>query len=121
VGTNSPSSNGRNQFIGGQDKKRFTDKAAAEKYITGRKASYANLFTEISPPIPKNMVHNFTVNNQLLPGYTVQGEQPEKTAEPPVVDKKTSVMDKLAAAKDEAAKSRADKPNKAARSNDPEL
>jgi len=121
VGTNSPSGNGRNQFIGGQDRKRFTDKAAAEKYIAGRKAAYANLFTEISPPIPKNMTHNFIVNNQLLPGYTVQGEPPEKSAVPPVTDKKSSVMDKLAAAKDVAAKSRADKSDSPKKAHDAEL
>ena len=31
----------------------FKDKAEAEKYIQGRIKAYSHLFTEISPPIPK--------------------------------------------------------------------
>ena len=41
--------------IAGQNQKRYTDKNAAIKYLDGRKKAYSHLFTEISPPIPKNM------------------------------------------------------------------
>ena len=40
-----------NIHLAGQDKKRYTDKAAAEKYLDGRKKAYFHLFAEISPPI----------------------------------------------------------------------
>ncbi len=41
--------------IAGQNQKRYTDKNAAIKYLDGRKKAYSHLFTEISPPIRKNM------------------------------------------------------------------
>ncbi len=63
--------------IAGQDRKRFTDKAVMEKYLQGRIAAYAHLFTELSPPIPKGEEKRFSVNGVLLPGYTV--EIPERT------------------------------------------
>lgn len=62
--------------IAGQDKKVFDDKASMEKYLQGRIAAYANLFTEISPPIPQEQQKRFFVNGVLLPGYTV--ESPER-------------------------------------------
>ena len=72
--TNNP---GRySKHIAGQDKKKFTDKAAAMKYIEGRKKAYANLFTEITPPIPLQYASQFEVNGLLLPGYTVEGREP---------------------------------------------
>ena len=43
-----------------------------EKYLQGRIAAYAHLFTEISPPIPKDHRKHFCVNGVLLPGYTVE-------------------------------------------------
>ena len=43
-----------------------------EKYLQGRIAAYAHLFTEISPPIPKEHRKHFCVNGVLLPGYTVE-------------------------------------------------
>ncbi len=63
--------------LAGQDRKRYTDKAAMEKYLRGRIAAYAHLFTEISPPIPRDQAGRFSVNGVLLPGYTV--EAPERT------------------------------------------
>lgn len=48
-----------------------------EKYLNGRIAAYAHLFTEISPPIPQDQKGRFCVNGVLLPGYTV--EAPERT------------------------------------------
>lgn len=83
--------NGHNVHIAGQDRKRYTDKAAAQKYLDGRKKAYAHLFSELSPVIPKQYEHHFMVHGALLPGYTVEGQQ--KTAE------KTSVLEKLSAAK----------------------
>ena len=44
--------------------------------MQGRIAAYAHLFQEISPPLPENHVHLFSVNGKLLPGYTVQPHQP---------------------------------------------
>lgn len=62
--------------LASQDNKRYTDKAAAERYVQGRVAAYAHLFQELSPPLPENHAHLFSVNGQLLPGYTVQPHQP---------------------------------------------
>lgn len=58
--------------IAGQDQKRYTDKAAAEKYVQGRIDTYANLFTELSPPIPEENKRLFSVNGHLLPGYSLK-------------------------------------------------
>ena len=77
--------------IAGQDKKRFEDKAAMDKYLQGRIKAHAHLFTEIYPPIPKEYAKCFTVNGQLLPGYTVEIEQ-----------EKQSVLGQLAKAKAQA-------------------
>lgn len=60
--------------IAGQDRKKYSDKAAMEKYLQGRKDAYAYLFTELSPPIPKANLGHFSLNGQLLPGYTVERE-----------------------------------------------
>nr|WP_110326419.1 YodL domain-containing protein [Hungatella effluvii] len=77
VRTNSP--DGYNQAkIAGQDKKVFADKAAMEKYLNGRIKAYSHLFTELSPPIPPEYAQHFRVNGVLLPGYTVEGEEPEQ-------------------------------------------
>lgn len=78
VYVNSPKE-GYGEKIAGQNQKRYTDKAAAEKYLEGRKKAYSHLFTEISPQIPKQYEHHFTVYGALLPGYTVEGQEPVKT------------------------------------------
>jgi antirestriction protein ArdC len=76
VYTNSP--DGYNQAkIAGQEKK-FADRAAMEKYLNGRIKAYQHLFTEISPPIPKEYAYHFKINGQLLPGYTIEGEEREQ-------------------------------------------
>lgn len=90
VYVNSPK-RGYGEKIAGQSQKRYTDKDAAYKYLEGRKKAYAHLFSELSPAIPKQYEHHFMVYGELLPGYTVEGQQ--KTAE------KTSVLEKLSAAK----------------------
>ena len=80
VYTNSP--DGYNQAkIAGQSKKVFADKEALEKYLNGRIKAYNHLFTELSPPIPQEYAQHFRVNGQLLPGYTVEGEEPEQPAQ----------------------------------------
>ena len=80
VRTNSPDGY-RQAKIAGQDRKVFADKAAMEKYLNGRIKAYQHLFTELSPPIPQEYAQHFKVNGQLLPGYTIEGEPPQQTAE----------------------------------------
>jgi len=63
--------------IAGQSRKVYTDKAAMEKYLNGREKAYAHLFTEVSPPIPPDYADCFRVNGQLLPSYTIEGEEPK--------------------------------------------
>ena len=75
VYTNSPNRNGQAK-IAGQDRKVFADKAAMEKYLNGRIKAYDRLFTEISPAIPQEYADYFKVNGMLLPGYTIEGEEP---------------------------------------------
>ena len=109
VYVNSPKQ-GYGEKIAGQNQKRYTDKAAAEKYLEGRKKAYSHLFTEISPQIPKQYERHFTVYGALLPGYTVEGQEPvkpERTAAEvseggismPEKPEKPSVLGKLSAAK----------------------
>ena len=106
---NSPK-DGYSIHLAGQDKKRYTDKASAVKYLDGRKKAYSHLFAEISPPIPKEHENCFTVHGALLPGYTVEGQEPIKTDRTAaevseggisMIEKaeKPSVLGKLAAAK----------------------
>ena len=110
VYVNSPKE-GYGEKIAGQNQKRYTDKAAAEKYLEGRKKAYSHLFTEISPQIPKQYEHHFTVYGALLPGYTVEGQEPVKTDHTaadvseggismPEKPEKPSVLGKLSAAKE---------------------
>ena len=70
---------GYGEKIAGQNQKRYTDKNAAIKYLDGRKKAYSHLFTEISPPIPKEYERHFMVHGTLLPGYTVEGLEQTKT------------------------------------------
>lgn len=109
VYVNSPKQ-GYGEKIAGQNQKRYTDKAAAMKYLEGRKKAYSHLFTEISPQIPKEYERHFTVNGALLPGYTVEGQEPVKAEHTaaevseggislPEKTGKPSVLGKLAAAK----------------------
>lgn len=106
---NSPK-DGHNIHLAGQNQKRYTDKAAAVKYLDGRKKVYSHLFTEISPQIPKQYERHFTVYGALLPGYTVEGQEPVKTDRTaaevseggismPEKTEKPSVLGKLSAAK----------------------
>lgn len=67
--------------IAGQDQKVFKDKSVMDKYLQGRIAAYAHLFTEISPPIPKGEEGRFSVNGVLLPGYSVEMTRQEAVDE----------------------------------------
>ncbi len=61
------------------------------------------MFSEISPPIPKEFERYFTVNGQLLPGYRVAGQEPklpERNAAASIPEKRESAIGRLAAAKD---------------------
>lgn len=60
--------------IAGQEK-RFDSEEKMQKYMNGRFAVYADLFTQISPPIPPEYKKDFCRNGLLMPGYTVQGEE----------------------------------------------
>ena len=71
---------GYGKQIAGQRNKRYTDKAAAMKYLEGRKKAYAHLFTEVSPPIPQQYENHFCVHGALLPGYIVEGKELVKAA-----------------------------------------
>ena len=75
------SDNRRNVRIAGQERKTFSDKATMEKYLAGRIKAYDHLFTETIPVIPKEYAQQFKVNGQLLPGYTIEGEDVQKAPE----------------------------------------
>ncbi len=85
---------GYGRRIAGQQDKRFTSRADAEKYLEGRKKAYASYFTEISPPIPLQYRESFMVHGHLLPGYIVEGMEPKC-----VETEKPSVLGKLNEAK----------------------
>ena len=83
--TNSPKEHSNVQ-VAGQEKV-CNSKEEAEKYMQGRIKAYSHLFTEISPPIPKEYEKPFKVYGQLLPGYIteeMQKEQPAKQEKPSV-------------------------------------
>lgn len=116
VGVHTPKQ-GWGKAIAGQRQKRYTDKEAALKYIEGRKKAYAHLFTEVSPPIPQEYAEHFKVNGVLLPGYTIEGQEPITTNRTAIEvlnelsggalalqDKKPSVLGKLAASKEDMKK-----------------
>ena len=116
VGVHTPKQ-GWGKAIAGQRQKRYTDKEAALKYIEGRKKAYVHLFTEVSPPIPQEYAEHFKVNGVLLPGYTIEGQEPITTNRTAIEvlnelsggafalqDKKPSVLGKLAASKEDMKK-----------------
>ena len=80
--TNSPHGNQREK-IAGQDRKVFSSREELDKYLNGRIKAHDHYFTEISPAIPKEYADCFKVNGCLLPGYTIEGEEPAKAAELP--------------------------------------
>ena len=77
--TNAPHGNQREK-IAGQDRKVFASREELDKYLNGRIKAHDHYFTEISPAIPKEYADCFKVNGCLLPGYTIEGEEPAKAA-----------------------------------------
>ena len=77
--TNAPGSY-RQAKIAGQDRKVFASREELDKYLNGRIKAHDHYFTEISPAIPKEYADCFKVNGCLLPGYTIEGEEPAKAA-----------------------------------------
>ena len=77
--TNAPGSY-RQAKIAGQDRKVFSSREELDKYLNGRIKAHDHYFTEISPAIPKEYADCFKVNGCLLPGYTIEGEEPAKAA-----------------------------------------
>ncbi len=73
----------RQEKIAGQDRKVFASREELDKYLNGRIKAHEHYFTEISPAIPKEYADYFKVNGCLLPGYTIEGEEPAKAAELP--------------------------------------
>ncbi|MGM9641505.1 MAG: LPD25 domain-containing protein [Faecousia sp.] len=80
--TNAPGTYGQAK-IAGQERKVFASREELDKYLNGRIKAHQHLFTEISPPIPKEYADYFKVNGLLLPGYTIEGEEPKQAAELP--------------------------------------
>ena len=80
--TNAPHGNPMEK-IAGQERKVFSSREELDKYLNGRIKAHDHYFTEISPAIPKEYADCFKVNGCLLPGYTIEGEEPAKTAELP--------------------------------------
>ena len=100
--------------LAGQVEKRYPDRTAAMKYVEGRKKAYAHLFREISPPIPKEYAKEFEYNGLLLPGYTVEGQEPHRAEHTAAEilesmaggifverEKKASILGKLSVGKDQ--------------------
>lgn len=87
LSTNSPIE-GANPIIA-QSERSFKTKEEMDKYIQGRIKAYSHLFTEISPPIPDELLRAFTLHGHLLPGYTKASDVVKQR------DEKPSVRDKL--------------------------
>lgn len=72
----------------GHQEKTYSSEEVANRYIQKRIAEYDHLFTEISPVIPDIYKPYFSVNGELLPGYTTVSMQKE------IDDKKISDIKK---------------------------
>lgn len=77
--TNAPHGNPMEK-IAGQERKVFSSREELDKYLNGRIKAHDHYFTEISPAIPKEYADCFKVNGCLLPGYTIEREEPAKAA-----------------------------------------
>ena len=77
--TNAPHGNPMEK-IAGQERKVFSSREELDKYLNGRIKAHDHYFTESSPAIPKEYADCFKVNGCLLPGYTIEGEEPAKAA-----------------------------------------
>ena len=83
------------KIAGGE--KSFDSEAALQKYWNGRIKAYAHLFTELCPPIPADYADRFHVHGQLLPGYTIEGQEQPLVGD--AAPQRPSVRDQLAASK----------------------
>ena len=61
--------------LDGQDRKTFTDKEKAIKYVKGRVKKYDKFFAEINPVVPKEYAENFKFYGTVLPGYMIEGDE----------------------------------------------
>jgi hypothetical protein len=127
VYTNSPINQLYNSYntnikIGGQDRKRFTDKAAMEKYLQGRIKAYGNLFTEISPPVPQEYAKAFQFHGCLMPGYEIAGQpknsEREDKGAASVSDKPPSIKETISRMQKEARQSEKKSPEQKPKSKD---
>lgn len=91
--TNSPKEHSNIQ-IAGQERV-CNSREEAEKYIQGRIKAYSHLFSEISPPIPKEHEKPFMVYGQLLPGYVTEEMQAARKAQETEQTKKASIREQL--------------------------
>lgn len=96
--TNSPNKEYYSLYVAGQERV-CTTREEAEKYIQGRIKAYSHLFTEISPPIPREYEKSFMVHGHLLPGYVTEEMQKTQEAEKPKAAEKPSVRKQLATLK----------------------
>ena len=78
---------GPKKRIDHESSKKYKTLDGAQKYMQMKFDQYANYFTSISPPIPREVKEMFCVNGQLLQGYTM--------ARPKVKEKEVSVTDLL--------------------------
>lgn len=88
--THSPKEN-YNIRVAGQERT-CNSREEAEKYMQGRIKAYSHLFTEISPPIPKEYEQPFRVYGQLLPGYTTEEMLKAKETEKPSIRKELNSL-----------------------------
>lgn len=113
---NSPK-DGYGKKIAGQNQKRYTDKAAAMKYLEGRKKSYSHLFTEVSPPVPKEYLKELKASGEELSPKEWRREIDLLTAQKQVdsIDMKAmreelKAVERLRKAADQLARQERDKP-----------
>lgn len=88
--TNRPQSQSSYKVAG--QERTCNSREEAEKYIQGRIKAYSHLFTEISPPIPKEYEKSFMVYGQLLPGYVTEEMLKAQEAEKPSIRKQLNSL-----------------------------
>lgn len=81
------------QRIEHEGSKKYKTLEGAQKYIQSKFDQHAERFESLSPPIPKDAKALFSVNGQLLQGYSLMRQSPKK--------KKVTLDDLLACLEDE--------------------
>lgn len=84
---------GPRKRIDHENNKKYKTLDGAQRYMQMKFDQYASYFASVSPPIPKEVKGMFSVNGQLLQGYTI--------ARPVVKEKEVSVADLLKCLGDE--------------------